>query len=80
MACDRMLARWPGLCRAPIVPVTLADTHAGKVGPAGGEVLFDPVRTAARARAIPGGMVPVVAGAGYLSPIERPTDMAGMIL
>jgi pimeloyl-ACP methyl ester carboxylesterase len=47
---------------------------------AGGEVLYDPARAAARARAIPGAMVSVVEGAGHLLPMERPADVAGMIL
>jgi pimeloyl-ACP methyl ester carboxylesterase len=47
---------------------------------AGGEVLYDPERAAARARAIPGAMVSVVEGAGHLLPMERPADVAGMIL
>ena len=47
---------------------------------AGGEVLYDPARAASRARAIPGAKLTVMEGAGHLLPMERPAEVAGMIL
>lgn len=44
------------------------------------EVLYDPARAAARARTIPGVSVATMAGAGHLLPMERPTEVAGLIL
>lgn len=47
---------------------------------AGGEVLYDPERAAERGRTIPGATVTVVEGSGHLLPMERPAEVAGMIL
>jgi pimeloyl-ACP methyl ester carboxylesterase len=47
---------------------------------AGREVLYDPAQAAARARTIRGATVTVVEGSGHLLPMEKPEELAGMIL